>query len=149
MASSTNDRALLKEVRGDLFTCSDSSSLAHCISEDVRMGKGIATAFKKKFGRVEEIRSQRQRPGGVAVLKCDNRFVYYLVTKQKYFHKPTYETLQLSVKAMRDHCIENAVKELCMPRIGCGLDKLDWARVRAILEKEFSDTSVRIAVYSL
>ena len=149
MASGSANGDRLKEVQGDLFTCPDSSSLAHCISEDVRMGKGIATVFKKKFGRVAEIRSQRQRPGGVAVLKCENRFVYYLVTKQKYFHKPTYETLKSSVKAMRDHCIENAVKELCMPRIGCGLDKLEWNRVRTILEKEFSETSVRITVYSL
>lgn len=36
----------ITEVRGDLFTCSDGTSLAHCISQDIRMGKGIATLFK-------------------------------------------------------------------------------------------------------
>lgn len=48
----------LEEKKGDLFSCSTSHSLAHCISEDVRMGKGIAVLFKKKFGGVEEIKRQ-------------------------------------------------------------------------------------------
>ncbi|MPC46135.1 O-acetyl-ADP-ribose deacetylase 1 [Portunus trituberculatus] len=37
----------ITEVRSDLFTCSDGTSLAHCISQDIRMGKGIAAHFKK------------------------------------------------------------------------------------------------------
>lgn len=150
MAYSATDNAdRLREVHGDLFSCPNSASLAHCISEDAHMGKGIATAFKKKFGQVEEIRSQRQRPGGVAVLKSGDRFVYYLVTKPKYFHKPTYESLTSSVKAMRDHCVQNGVKKLCMPRIGCGLDKLEWKRVKAVLAEEFVKTDVQLTVYSL
>lgn len=48
----------LSEVRGDLFTCPSKTSLAHCVSEDLRMGKGIATLFKAKFGRVSELKAQ-------------------------------------------------------------------------------------------
>jgi len=44
------------EVRGDLFTSPD--SLAHCVSRDLHMGKGIATAFKKQFGGIYELRQQ-------------------------------------------------------------------------------------------
>ncbi|KAA0706994.1 O-acetyl-ADP-ribose deacetylase 1 [Triplophysa tibetana] len=43
---------------GDLFTCSVTDALAHCISEDCRMGKGIAVLFKRKFGGVEELLAQ-------------------------------------------------------------------------------------------
>uniref|UniRef100_A0A3B5LPS2 O-acyl-ADP-ribose deacylase 1 n=1 Tax=Xiphophorus couchianus TaxID=32473 RepID=A0A3B5LPS2_9TELE len=39
-------------VTGDLFSCPRDESLAHCISEDCRMGAGIAVMFKKKFGRL-------------------------------------------------------------------------------------------------
>ena len=46
------------EVRGDLFSCPDTASLAHCVSEDMHMGKGIAVLFKKKFGGVPELKSQ-------------------------------------------------------------------------------------------
>lgn len=45
-------------MRGDLFSCPDSESLAHCISADARMGKGIAVLFKNKFSGVDNIKSQ-------------------------------------------------------------------------------------------
>lgn len=42
----------ISDIRGDLFTCPDGTSLAHCISQDIRMGKGIATLFKvRKYER--------------------------------------------------------------------------------------------------
>ena len=43
---------------GDLFSCDSESSLAHCVSADLHMGKGIAVLFKKKFGRVPELKKQ-------------------------------------------------------------------------------------------
>uniref|UniRef100_A0A4X2LVU4 O-acyl-ADP-ribose deacylase 1 n=1 Tax=Vombatus ursinus TaxID=29139 RepID=A0A4X2LVU4_VOMUR len=46
-------------VKGDLFACPQTDSLAHCISEDCRMGAGIAVLFKKKFGGVQELLNQR------------------------------------------------------------------------------------------
>ena len=46
------------EVRGDLFSCPATASLAHCVSEDMAMGKGIATVFKKRFGGVRELKEQ-------------------------------------------------------------------------------------------
>lgn len=51
-------RMILKEVTGDLFSCPPTDSLAHCISEDCRMGKGIAVLFKEKFGGVNELLHQ-------------------------------------------------------------------------------------------
>jgi hypothetical protein len=36
----------VEEFKGDLFSSSPSASLAHCVSKDLRMGKGIAVEFK-------------------------------------------------------------------------------------------------------
>ena len=47
-----------REIKGDLFSCEKDTSLAHCISADVHMGKGIAVTFKKMFGGVDDLRSQ-------------------------------------------------------------------------------------------
>ena len=44
--------------KGDLFSCPEDESLAHCVSEDLRMGKGIATLFKKNFEGVPELKAQ-------------------------------------------------------------------------------------------
>ncbi|XP_013414013.1 O-acetyl-ADP-ribose deacetylase 1 [Lingula anatina] len=137
------------EKQGDLFSCEETSSLAHCISADVKMGKGIAVIFKRKFQGEEEIKRQGQTPGGLAVLKRGKRFVYYLVTKEKYWNKPTYDTLRSSLINMRMHCTENKVKELCMPKIGCGLDGLQWPRVKEIIKEVFDDSDMKLTVYTL
>lgn len=139
----------ITEVRGDLFTCPDTASLAHCISQDIRMGKGIATLFKAKFGRVQELSDQCRKPGEVAVLKHGQRFIYYLVTKERYWHKPTYLSLRSSLQAMKRHALQHNVAAIAMPRIGCGLDGLVWDRVREILTDVYKDTDIKISVYSI
>lgn len=45
-------------VKGDLFLVGENVSLAHCVSEDFRMSKGIATEFKKRFEGQQELLSQ-------------------------------------------------------------------------------------------
>eukprot|EP00757_Euglenozoa_sp_SAG-D1_P024378 gene24378-10401_t len=45
-------------VEGNLFDSKE--SLVHCVSLDLRMSKGIAVEFKKRFSGVDEL--QRQTP---------------------------------------------------------------------------------------
>lgn len=47
-------------VTGDLFSCPADDALAHCISEDCRMGAGIAVMFKQRFGGVSELKEQSE-----------------------------------------------------------------------------------------
>lgn len=51
-------RLTFREVEGDLFSCPAAWSLAHCVSEDMAMGKGVATLFKANFKGVPELKSQ-------------------------------------------------------------------------------------------
>ncbi|XP_037334290.2 ADP-ribose glycohydrolase OARD1 isoform X1 [Pungitius pungitius] len=143
------DRRRLRYVSGDLFSCPEDQALAHCISEDCRMGAGIAVMFKEKFKGVEELKEQKKLTGNCAVLKRDGRFVYYLITKKKARQKPTYDSLTQSLEDMKSHCLENGVTRISMPRIGCGLDRLQWSRVSEILEEVFKTTDISITVYSL
>ncbi|XP_077070493.1 ADP-ribose glycohydrolase OARD1 [Siphateles boraxobius] len=139
----------LLHMRGDLFTCPSTDALAHCISEDCRMGAGIALLFKKHFRGAEELLAQKKQPGQCAVLKRSDRFVYYLVTKKRYYQKPTYDILRKSLVSMREHCLANGVNSISMPRIGCGLDKLEWENVSPIITEVFQDTNISITVYSI
>jgi hypothetical protein len=46
----------LEEHKGDMFAFAAANTcLAHCVSVDMAMGKGIAIEFKKRFGGVGEI----------------------------------------------------------------------------------------------
>eukprot|EP01006_Ploeotia_vitrea_P056177 TRINITY_DN68072_c9_g1_i1.p1 TRINITY_DN68072_c9_g1~~TRINITY_DN68072_c9_g1_i1.p1 ORF type:complete len:151 (-),score=21.95 TRINITY_DN68072_c9_g1_i1:181-633(-) len=147
MSDGTTGDVILNEIEGDLFTTTQ--SLCHCVSEDLAMSKGIAVIFKNKFQGVQELKAQRAQRGGMCFLQRDGRFVYYLVTKQKYFHKPTYDTLAGSLTAMRDHMVANGVQNIDMPKIGCGLDGLNWEKVKEILRSLFHGTGVTITVYHL
>jgi hypothetical protein len=139
---------ILVETKGDLFTSNE--SLAHCVGQDLIMGAGIATEFKKRFMRVSLLKKQGAKVGEMAVLQDESRFIYYLVTKKYSVGKPTYESLEKSLIALRDHMIANNVLRLSIPRIGCGLDKLDWPRVRALIKRVFQDVKyTTITVYRL
>ncbi|BFZ09269.1 hypothetical protein BsWGS_12308 [Bradybaena similaris] len=139
----------ITEVKGDLFDCPGSYSLAHCVSQDLHMSKGIAAIFKQKFGGLDELQAQGATVGGVAVLSRENRHIYYLVTKFKYNQKPNYADLESSLHKMKDHMLKNDVKHLAMPKIGCGLDRLQWSKVEELIQKVFGDMDIMISVYEL
>ena len=79
----------------------------------------------------------------------DNRYIYNLVTKDKYFNKPTYNTILSSLSDMKKHAIKNDVKKICMPMIGCGLDRLQWIRVKDIIHDVFKDSNINVIIYKL
>lgn len=87
--------------------------------------------------------------GDVAILERQGRYVYYLITKKAFYQKPTYAQLKASLEAMKKHCLENKVTSLAMPRIGCGLDGLEWNEVSNTIKEVFGDTKISITVYSL
>ena len=76
-----------KELNGDLFNSTD--SLAHCVSSDMKMSRGIAVQFVKHFPGLGQLTSI-QGIGGVIVLQSGSRYIFNLVTKLKFYHKPKY-----------------------------------------------------------
>lgn len=141
----------LTEVVGDLFTVDSRFCLCHCVSADLAMGKGIAVQFKKRFGRVGELKEQGKKVGEAAVLEdADHgRAIYYLITKESYWGKPTYKTLGKALVEMRAHMKAKGYTKLAMPRIGCGLDKLQWKKVKEVISEVFGGTPVQVVVYVL
>ncbi|XP_055911512.1 ADP-ribose glycohydrolase OARD1 [Eupeodes corollae] len=138
----------ITEISGNIFTASEEFSLAHCVGADLKMAKGIAVEFVKRFGQKEQLMKQNVRKGGVAVLKDGYRFIYYLVTKDLSYQPTTYETMYSSLHAMRTHMLTNGVNKLAIPRIGCGVDKLNWTKVKSQIEEVFKNDSIEIVVYN-
>lgn len=135
----------LVEKQFNLFDVDDSYRLAHCISSDCRMGAGIAVEFQNRFNLRDQLLSipaeQRIYPASHRVGR-----VYNLMTKNRYFDKPTYTTLSVALEKLKHQLIWDDVKKIAIPRIGCGLDGLNWACVRQIIERTFEDTDIEILV---
>jgi hypothetical protein len=72
--------------------------------------------------------------------------VFNLITKRNYWNKPTYDTLINSLLYMKILVINNHIKKIAMPIIGCGLDKLQWNKVSQIIQATFEDLDIEILV---
>lgn len=140
-----------EEIR-DLFSVSEDYYLSHCISADFGMGKGIVVEFNKRFDMKSKLQSKypdylnqyaHHRIGGDCILEGR---VLNLITKERYFHKPTIITMRLALQKMKKICIENNIIKIAMPTIGAGLDRLSWSAVSEQIRLIFDDTDIEILV---
>lgn len=142
---------IFKEVNGDLFKSDNTYTLVHCISRDCAMGAGIAVTFNNKFPEMKKQLKNTIREndlqGYFAILYRGERNVINLITKEKYWHKPTYSSLKMSLLNAKQIILRNNIKHIAMPVIGCGLDRLQWSKVSAMIKEIFADTDVEIVVY--
>jgi O-acetyl-ADP-ribose deacetylase (regulator of RNase III) len=129
-----------RETRKDLFTVNRNKySFAHCISKDCKMGAGIAVKMKGVFNLFT-----LKANIFPSVIFYNN--VYNLVTKDKFYDKPTYESLEATLILMKDLAVKNRTKKIAMPKIGCGLDRLDWKIVKELIQRTFKDTNIEILI---
>lgn len=135
--------------RGNLFHGTAEYSLCHSVSKDFVMGAGIARQFRDLFGRVIELKSMGRNIGEVAALEDNGRFLYYLVTKNKYHGKPSYGTIRASLVDMRKHAILHGVTTIAMCKIGSGLDQMDWKIIERIILDVFRNSRMTIIVRCL
>lgn len=142
---------IYKEEVRDLFSVPEDYYLAHCISADFGMGKGIVVEFNKRFNIKNKLQTKypnfvndyhHYKYGGMALIEGR---VINLITKERYWEKPTYETLRnaLNIAKIR---LPLECKKIAMPVIGCGLDRLEWSKVSDIIKDVFSDTDIEILV---
>lgn len=142
------------EEKGDLFAAEILSNytLCHCISSDFALGAGIAKEFAKmgvKKALCENFPKQWQGRGYCLITETNGITVANLVTKERYFHKPTLETLLQALENLRKQALEMKLTRIAMPKIGCGLDRLDWTAVREIIREVFADIGIEILVRSI
>lgn len=143
---------IYKEEVRDLFSVPDDYYLAHCISADFGMGKGIVVEFNKRFNMKRILQSKypdyvnqfhRQKIFFDCILEGR---VFNLITKERYFEKPTYNTLTGALYEMKALCWFEEIHKIAMPIIGCGLDGLEWDKVSRIIKYVFQEEDIEILV---
>lgn len=149
-----------KEEQGDLFDLSPEYILCQCISSDLKMGAGIATEFNKRFNTRQLLHNTFSIADTVSMWEdSENKgYVIYepehkvlnLITKKCYFEKPTYTTIENALTACKNYILfHNLPQRIAMPKIGCGLDKLEWKKVKKIIKEVFTDTDMEIIIRHL
>jgi len=135
------------EEAGDLFDAPLEYSLAHCVSQDLKMNQGVALMFRRKFGNVEMLKCQHPQIHEVVYIRQEDRYILYMVTKTKYWQKSSLEDLFLTIQNLKAICTELGIEKLAIPRIGSGSDQLDWPTVRTMVRFLFKETNIEIRVY--
>lgn len=136
------------EIVGDVFNAPPDTSLAHCVSADLKMSRGIALQFRRRFGQIQELQQQQKSVEDVAYIQVEERMIFYLITKKTKRGKPTYQTLFNCLRKLKTICEENEIIKLACPRLACGLDELQWEVVHKMLRFIFKDSSIYVTVYS-
>ena len=132
----------LSYKKGNLFDLK--SHYAHCISADYALGAGIARQFRDKFDMRNKLIQRHPSPKVGECVLIENTF--NLITKDRYYNKPTYTTLRTSLVNLKQQCINLGINNIAMPKIGCGLDKLNWTEVEKMITDIFENTTVNITV---
>ena len=137
-----------EELEQDLFSIGGTYTLVQCISADFGMGAGIAVKFNNLFDMKEKL--MKEYPNFLKEWNKKRKSydcIYHsgvlnLVTKTRYFEKPSYDSIRGALTTAKDVCKKQEIKKLAMPKIGCGLDKLEWDMVRRIIKDVFYDTDI-------
>ena len=143
---------MIEFVEGCLFSANRNYSLAQCISGDINVGmfRGISVQFLDIYPELAELRSLKVlNLGAVIPVKFDEKFIYNLVTKPCFWHKPEPYNILVSLKSMKIHAINNSVNDIAIPFLGSGCDKLDFFEdVLPLIQIIFRDSSINIHIYS-
>lgn len=143
----------ITEIKGNIFESDIKGPFVQCISADFGCGKGIAVTFNEHYNVKNYL--QHFYPDYINIFTHKRLIgdciyvnnVYNLITKERYYQKPTYNSLKIALNALKELCIINEDDIIKMPKIGCGLDKLEWPVVKQLLCDIFDDTDIKIFVY--
>ncbi|KAJ8965726.1 hypothetical protein NQ314_003932 [Rhamnusium bicolor] len=105
-------------TEGNLFEAPAEFSLVHCVSTDFIMSEGIALEFRKRYRSTDVLKGQGKQLGEVATLHLPDENIH-LVTKSKFYHKPSYQILWQSLWYLKEYCVNHHDQFLAMPKIGC------------------------------
>lgn len=140
---------MIIERYGNVFDLDNKYSLVQCISRCATMDAGIAKEYCRRYPELRgKVESYLREFVGSRVVLCDmgDRYIINLVTKNKFYNKPSYVSMRLAVQEMVELCKIHNITNLGMSHIGCNLDRLEWEKVKEILNEETLDSGINILV---
>ena len=128
------------------------NSIGHCISADAKMSKGFADFLSHKIPGLRPTCKKAKLLMGQVFPFWDShgrRYIYNLVTKERFLDKPELSTLLTTLESMKSHATMYGVSTIAIPKIGCGLDQMNWQEVVKLLRDVFAYSDIHVVVYTL
>ena len=152
------DNFTLIEKSGELLEAPCYNTIVHAISADYSTTGAIGTTktiidlFNIHNSLVEELRYLKmieeydgdEKVVGSLVSHPIN--VISLVVKDTRYDTVKYETIIKVLTNLKKYVCRNHITHIAMPRICCGMDKLDWKQVKQILIDVFGDVKETLII---
>ena len=125
-------------------------AIAHCVSADFHLGRGVARDIRRKYGN--RLRNQlRAVYPDVEIGDCietshGSRRIFHMVTKRWFHNRPTYQAMEDAILSLRGQLFVHGISQLAIPKIGCGLDRLNWDIVAGLLDKYCTSVDIRVYI---
>lgn len=128
---------------GDLLKTS-ADALVNTVNTVGVMGKGIALQFKLAFPDNYAAYEAACKRGDVQIGKMfvfrrekDPRFIINFPTKRHWKGKSKIEDIESGLTALIQVVMQERIKSIAVPPLGCGNGGLDWDQVRPLIEEAF------------
>ena len=79
----------------------------------------------------------------------EKRYIYNIVSKERFCDKPNLRTLSKTLEARKIHASTKDVYTIAIPKLGCGLDQMNWQEDVKLLSDIFAYADVQSIVYTL
>ena len=141
-------REVVKYATGKFME--SSSSLVSCVSGDMRAKSSPMTKFVVRYSHLRPTEDSVNHVRGMLVYWDSelSRYIYLLMTKEKYTDVAKYDDLKSCLRKMSAHAALKGVSCFAMPRIGVVDDRLEWTNVAICLESIFQDIFCTFTVYT-
>ena len=127
-----------------------SSSLVFCVSGDMQVKSLPVTDFDVRYSHLGPTEDFLYRVGGLLVYWDSelSRFIFLLMTKEKYTDVAKYDDLKSCLRELSAHATLKGVLCFAIARIGVADDRLGWTNVAICLESIFQDVYCTLTVYT-
>ena len=139
----------IEMAEGDLLNLDSNYAIALCIAGDCAMSDGLAKKIKETFGSITDDNKNIHEIGHIIKQESNDKTILHVITKQESAKKPTWKHFKKSMYNLAKKCEELQIKQLALPKLGTGLDGLEWAKIMKVLKHAFQSSQTTVTVIYL
>ena len=148
---------IYEELKGEVFSEAPIFKFIQCISADLAMDKGITVDFNEKYDTKTKMYEMNpytlisewdSQPAAVQGFCVYSEPVFNLVTKRRYYDKPTLYSMGNAIVSLKNLCMRHNIVHLAIQNTKGSIDRLKWEDVSMIFMDVLGDLDITVHVWN-